>query len=69
MSVIAFIFVWTAAALLLFAGRFLSQRRHWLFCLIVAGLSCLNMPLGTVLGVFTIIVLNRESVKSLFAAA
>jgi hypothetical protein len=29
-------------------------------------LICLWMPLGTVLGVFTIIVLTRESVKAIF---
>jgi len=34
--------------------------------MVIAGLSCLNMPLGTVLGIFTLIVLSRESVKVLF---
>jgi len=32
----------------------------------VAGAACLMMPFGTVLGVFTIIVLMRESVKEMF---
>jgi hypothetical protein len=34
----------------------------------MAGVECLFMPFGTVLGVFTIIVLMRESVKQVFAA-
>lgn len=59
---------WATAAALVVAGRFLAQRRRWTFCLVVAALSCLFAPLGTVLGVFTIIVLMRESVKAQFAA-
>jgi len=48
------------------AGRFLAQRRRYLFIFIVACIQCAFMPFGTVLGVFTIIVLSRESVKALF---
>jgi hypothetical protein len=33
----------------------------------MACVACLSVPLGTVLGVFTIIVLMRPSVKALFA--
>jgi len=33
---------------------------------VMAGIECLFMPFGTVLGVFTILVLVRESVKPLF---
>jgi len=32
----------------------------------VAAVECIFMPFGTVLGVFTIIVLNRPSIKALF---
>jgi hypothetical protein len=53
-------------ALILFAGRNLSKRRSYTFCFVVACLVCLWMPLGTVLGIFTIIVLTRDSVKALF---
>ena len=38
------------------------------FSLVIAALCCLNMPLGTVLGVFTFIVLTRDSVKAQYAA-
>jgi hypothetical protein len=51
------------------AGRFLAQRKHYTFCLVTAGVECLFMPFGTVLGVFTIIVLMRDSVKQLFRGA
>jgi hypothetical protein len=58
---------WTYAACMVAAGRFLGQRRRYTFCLVMAAISCLFMPFGTVLGVFTIIVLTRDSVKELFA--
>jgi len=51
----------------LVAARFMQQRKNWMFCMVVAGLNCIQIPLGTVLGVFTIIVLNRDSVKQKFA--
>ena len=56
------------AAMIITAGRFLSKRKNHLFCLIIAGLQCAIFPFGTALGVFTIIVLLRESVKQLFTA-
>jgi ABC-type branched-subunit amino acid transport system permease subunit len=54
------------AVLILLAGRFISRRRHYLFALVAACIECLFMPFGTVLGVFTIVVLSRPSVKALF---
>jgi hypothetical protein len=57
---------WTFAAFVLAAGRFLARRKHYMFCLVMGGVECLFMPFGTVLGVFTIIVLMREPVKQLF---
>jgi hypothetical protein len=56
------------AGLIVTAGRFLSRRKHHLFCLVTAGVECAFMPFGTVLGVFTIVVLMRESVKQMFTA-
>jgi hypothetical protein len=60
------VFGWTLAICLLVAGRFLKQRRGYMFCLVTAGLACLFQPVGMVLGVFTFLVLLRPSVKILF---
>jgi hypothetical protein len=57
---------WTFAVFVLTAGRFLARRQRYLFCLVMGGVECLFMPFGTVLGVFTIIVLMQEPVKRLF---
>jgi hypothetical protein len=59
-------FGWGLAACIAYAGRCLAQRRRHTFCLVVAGISCMFMPFGTILGVFSIIVLIRPSVKALF---
>jgi MFS family permease len=60
---------WTYVFCLFLAGRFLKRRRHYIFCLVMAGLSCMWMPFGTVLGVFTFIVLLRPEVKAMFASS
>lgn len=60
---------WAFAVCLLLAGRYLAQRRRYTFCLVMAALACMFMPFGTVLGVFTIIVLVRDSVRERFGVA
>ncbi|HLP76014.1 MAG TPA: hypothetical protein VK327_03785 [Candidatus Paceibacterota bacterium] len=57
---------WTFAGLLAWSGRCLSRRRHYMFSFVMACVACTFMPFGTVLGIFTILVLNRPSVKALF---
>jgi len=59
---------WTLATIIILTGRFIARRNHYTFCFVIACIECLFMPVGTVLGVFTILVLNRPSVKQLFAA-
>ena len=56
----------TVSICIIRAGRALAKRQRYWFALIVAGIECILMPFGTVIGVFTIIVLSRESVKQLF---
>ncbi|MCA9060582.1 MAG: hypothetical protein KDA85_18855, partial [Planctomycetaceae bacterium] len=56
----------TISSLFLLVGKRLSQRRSHTFCLIIAGLECTSVPIGTTLGVFTFIVLLRPAVKNLF---
>lgn len=56
----------TMAILTIAAGRFLTQKKHRIFCIVMASIHCLHAPLGTLLGVFTLIVLLRPSVRMLF---
>lgn len=58
---------WTLAVCTFLAGRNLARRKNYLFCLIMAGvMAAACTPFGTILGVFTIIVLMRPSVKEAF---
>ncbi len=50
----------------LLSGLWILARKNRMFSLVVAGLNCLHVPLGTVLGVFTMIVLLRDSVRELY---
>jgi len=57
---------WVLAAMNFLVARRIVKRESRILCLIVAGINCLNMPLGTALGVFTFIVLNRPQVLQSF---
>jgi hypothetical protein len=57
---------WTAAICTIISGRMLAVRRRRMFSLVIAAILCLFMPFGTILGVFTIIVLSRDSVRRLY---
>ena len=52
----------------LLSGLFIQMKKHRLFSLIIAGFNCLHFPFGTVLGVFTFVVLLRDSVRELYEA-
>jgi hypothetical protein len=58
----------TVAALKLRVARNLRLRTAHRFCVVVAWFSCLGIPYGTALGVFTLIVLSRPSIQDQFSA-
>ncbi len=70
----SFIWLYVFMGVVLFAGLvlnvlsglFLWQRRHRVYSIVTAGLDCLQIPFGTALGVFTLLVLSRDSVRQLY---
>ena len=58
--------IWTISFLTYLAGRGIRDRRRWILGVIVAGFYCLQVPMGTAIGVAIIMVLSRPSVKALF---
>ena len=48
---------WTFGVLTLYAGRCVQKRRNKTLIYIMAALNCMFIPYGTLLGVFTFIVL------------
>lgn len=51
------------------AGRFIAQRRRRTYCIVVAAMNCAMVPFGTVLGIFSLILLSREDVVADFQGA
>lgn len=69
---IGFVFLLIGAAvstLIYYAGKFVGQHRKWTYCMVIAGICCLQVPWGTALGICTFLVLGRPGVKALFGQA
>jgi hypothetical protein len=58
---------WAYAAAMIWAGRNLAARRRYRSVMVMAVVSCLFTPLGTALGILTLILLAQPEVKALFA--
>jgi len=63
-----FLILITMAGLQLGVALSLKKRKARTFCMVVAAFECLGVPYGTLLGIFTFIVLGRDSVTRLFDA-
>lgn len=63
------LFMWAVGVLQIVAGAKLRKRTSIWYCMVIGGIECAFMPLGTILGVFTLIVLSRERVRALFEGA
>ena len=57
----------TLSVLQILTGFWIRQRRHRIVSMVVAGFTCLSVPMGTLLGVSTFVVLLRPSVSALYA--
>jgi len=68
--IIGIILIWCLISSVgnLLSGLYLRARRHHTFSMVMAGLNCLHVPVGTALGIFTFIVLGRDSVRKLYEA-
>jgi len=69
MGMAMFLFGILGAILKVVAGIRIRQKRSRIFCMVIAGIGCLEFPYGTLLGVFSFIVLGRPSVRRLFDPA
>lgn len=57
---------WAYGVFLVKAARALQERRHYMLCMVMAAISCVFAPVGTVLGVFTLLLLLDDEVKTAF---
>jgi hypothetical protein len=61
-----FLIVGAVSVLSFLAANWIRDRIKWTAVIVCSAILCLNIPVGAALGIFTIIVLNRPSVRSLF---
>jgi hypothetical protein len=64
----AFVTIAVFATLTILTGFWIRKRKHRVACLVIATITCLMIPYGTLIGVFTFLVLLRPSVAVLFGA-
>lgn len=57
---------WTLSICNFYTGKFLKERRRYMFCFVMSCINCASMPLGTILGVFSLVTLTRAEVKVIF---
>ena len=62
------VFIVSSGIANLISGILIQKRIARVFSLVIAGLNCLAFPVGTVLGVFTFLVLLRPSVEEVYEA-
>jgi hypothetical protein len=55
---------WSVGILTILSGRAIIRRKWRIFSFVMAGVNCASVPFGTVLGVFTFVVLLRPSVRA-----
>jgi len=44
----------------------LTMKRRWTMCVVVAAFACTQFPFGTILGIFTLIILTKPEVRAEF---
>lgn len=59
---------WAMAFCTFLSGRFIAKRKNRTFSVVVGAVLCAFVPFGTILGVFTVIALSKESTIALYKA-
>jgi hypothetical protein len=59
---------WTLGGLTIYAGRCLARREKKTFVLVMAGVNCIWIPYGTLLGVGTFLALSTPDAKEEYPA-
>ncbi len=65
-GIIIFLFLLVLGILTLLTAKYIGEKRNYDFVFVMAILNCLTGILGIILGIFTILELNKAAVKKLF---
>lgn len=66
LSIVVLFILLISSVLKILCGIFMQKKKNRVFCIVIAALECFNIPLGTALGIFTIIELEKQEAKELF---
>ncbi|MCP9200859.1 hypothetical protein MKO06_13140 [Gramella sp. GC03-9] len=61
-----FLFLLALGIVTILAGKYIGEQRRYTFVLVVAIVNCITGILGILLGIFSIIELNKPEVRKLF---
>ena len=65
-SFVGFIGGAVISSLLIVTAKMIKRHKNYPLCVMVSGLACLCIPVGTALGIYALVVLCDNSVKILF---
>lgn len=65
-GIFVFLLLLAIGILTIIAGNYMGKRTHYNFIFVVSIINCFTGILGIVLGIFTLIELNKPQVKQLF---
>lgn len=65
-GIMVFLFLLILGILTLLTAKYLGEKRHYDFIFVMSIINCLTGILGIILGIFTILELNKPHVKRLF---
>jgi len=57
------LFGWALGFVTILSGRYIAKRKHRIFSIVIGAINCAMMPIGTVLGVFDIILLTKDETR------
>lgn len=69
LGLLIIVMMWILGLMLVGSGMCIHRRRRRMFSVVMAAIACSAFPLGTILGVFTLVVLLRDSVKHLYESS
>lgn len=65
-GIVVFLLLLVMGILTLLTAKYLGEKKHYDFIFVMAIINCLTGILGIILGIFTILELNKPHIKRLF---
>jgi uncharacterized membrane protein len=67
-SIIFFIILWIFTAIPLLLGYFVTKRENLIFSKVLAGILCILILFGTIVGIISSVILSKQAIKAQFTS-